>query len=296
MASQSLGRFARNASLRLRGRDLFRARRALTVVAVLWLHGSAAVGAAPMQLNLTALCKPSFDEEFDKLDVSAWGPGTRWIAHTPWNGDFGDAAFTDPWPGFPFTTKDGILSIEAAKDPQGVWRSGLLSSVDAAGHGFSQTYGYFEMRAKLPSGPGVWPAFWLSTAERNTDPSIEIDAMEYYGKFPEKYIATKHVWRQDDSLSRSEGGDVFVSPGSLSKDFHSYGVLVGPKEIIYFLDRREVLRQITPSELTRPLAILVDLALGGGWPSDQTPNPSVMYVDYVRAYPLSDACEPGAGG
>jgi hypothetical protein len=62
----------------------------------------------------------TFREEFDgPLDVSAWGPGTRWIAHTPWAGDFGDARFADPGKDFPFTIKDGILCIEARKDKDG---------------------------------------------------------------------------------------------------------------------------------------------------------------------------------
>jgi hypothetical protein len=44
----------------------------------------------------------TFAEDFNDLSVSPWGDGhSRWIAHTPWAGDFGDAAFTDPEPGFP---------------------------------------------------------------------------------------------------------------------------------------------------------------------------------------------------
>jgi len=97
----------------------------------------------------------SFNEDFDKLDVSAWGPGTRWIAHTPWNGDFGAAQFTDPVPGFPFVVENGILRIEARRESNGTWRSGLLASSDSKGAGFLQQYGYFEMRAKLPAGPGL---------------------------------------------------------------------------------------------------------------------------------------------
>jgi hypothetical protein len=58
-----------------------------------------------------------FSEDFNgPLDVSPWGPGTRWIAHTPWHDDFGDAAFADPTPDFPFIIQNGILRIEARKD------------------------------------------------------------------------------------------------------------------------------------------------------------------------------------
>src|SRR5581483_8726554 len=68
--------------------------------------------------------KPTFADDFDTLSVSAHGEtGSRWIAHTPWNGDFGDAAFTDPGPGFPFRVRDGILEIEARKGSDGKWRS-----------------------------------------------------------------------------------------------------------------------------------------------------------------------------
>ena len=63
--------------------------------------------------------RPTFEENFDRLDVSAWGPGTRWIAHTPWRGDFGDAAFADPTNDFPFTISSGILRIEARKEAAG---------------------------------------------------------------------------------------------------------------------------------------------------------------------------------
>ncbi|WP_204331191.1 hypothetical protein, partial [Proteus mirabilis] len=63
----------------------------------------------------------TFAEEFDSLSVSPWGPGSRWIAHTPWNGDFGDARFVDPRPGFPFTVEDGVLKIEARKNADGAW-------------------------------------------------------------------------------------------------------------------------------------------------------------------------------
>ena len=92
----------------------------------------------------------TFNEDFHNLDVSAWGPGTRWIAHTPWNGDFGDARFADPVPGFPFTVNDGRLRIEARRGEDGKWSAGLLASTDPSGAGFSQQYGYFEMRAKFP--------------------------------------------------------------------------------------------------------------------------------------------------
>lgn len=225
-----------------------------------------------------------FDENFDTLDVSGWGTGTRWIAHTPWNGDFGDALFVDPEPDFPFTVENGILRIEASKGEDGLWRSGLLASSDPSGAGFHLEFGYFEMRAKLPQGPGVWPAFWLI---HNTGPdsSLEIDVLEFYGHQPDVYHSVVHVWPKNDTLEKQTFAlDHAVPSGSLSEAFHDYGVSVGKEEIVFYLDGQEMGRVPTPLEHMGPMFILLNLALGSGWPIEETPDPSFMYVDYVRAY------------
>ena len=226
----------------------------------------------------------TFDEDFKRLDVSALGPGTRWIAHTPWGGDFGDAQFTDPAPDFPFTVKNGILRIEARKGSDGKWRSGLLASADPKGDGFFQKFGYFEMRAKLPPGPGVWPAFWL-IANKDPKTSAEIDILEYYGVGPDIFHSTVHIWPKSPEIEKQMYHVQHSVPyGSLSADFHTYGASVEDDAIIFYLDRKEMGRVATPPEAKRPMFILLNLALGSGWPIDKTINPSFMYVDYVRAY------------
>lgn len=227
----------------------------------------------------------TFAEEFDTLDVSARGPGTRWTAHTPWNGDFGDARFMDPGDAFPFTIKDGILRIEARKSANGAWQSGLLSSSDPTGSGFKQKFGYFEVRARLPRGEGVWPAFWLSS--RGETGGVEVDILEHYGHAPQRYTAAFHIWnRTDPSKSTHKHQWVNVPPGSLSTGFHTFGASVDPNSIRYFFDRREVWSVPTPAELQLPFTILVNLALGAGWPITNTPNPSTMEVDYIRVWAL----------
>jgi hypothetical protein len=227
--------------------------------------------------------KLTWSDEFDDLSVSAKGPGTRWIAHTPYWGDFGDAGFADPKDGFPFTVEKGILRIEARKT-DGKWRAGLLSSVDPEGKGFSQKFGYFEMKAKFPKGPGMWPAFWLMGVLGIKDKTItnpEIDVVEQYGVAPHALHATLHLWGPGD---KHEGrGDVFIAPG-MTDDFHTYGALVEEKEIVWYWDGIEIWRQKTPEAAKVPLYVMVDLAMGGGWPIDKAPSPSYMYVDYVRAY------------
>jgi hypothetical protein len=233
-------------------------------------------------LNLDGY-KLTFNEEFNDLSVSAVGPGTRWIAHTPYFGDFGDARFTDPKEGFPFTLEKGSLRIEARKTEAG-WQSGLLSSVDPQGNGFSQKYGYFEMRARFPKGLGVWPAFWLMGTQGIKDKSItnpEIDVVEYYGVMPNALMMTLHLWGPADKHSAQ--GESYVVPG-MTDDYHTYGVLVEESHMVWYFDGVELWRQKTPEEAKVPLYLMVNLAMGGGWPIDKAVSPSYMYVDYVKAY------------
>jgi beta-glucanase (GH16 family) len=253
------------------------------VVLFLSAHGRSDDSHTASYLDLSGY-KLTFDENFDALDVSAWGPRTRWIAHTPWNGDFGAAQFANPGPQSPFSIENGILHITARQGPDGKWRSGLLASNDPRGNGFSQKFGYFEMRAKLPEGPGLWPAFWL-VANKDKDTSAELDIMEHYGKFPDMYESVVHVWKKSpqgrsyQALLRHQ-----IQPGLLYHDFHLYGASIETDSIVFYLDRVEVGRTPTPPEYGHPMFILLNLAMGAGWPIDKTPNPSVMLVDYVRAY------------
>lgn len=236
----------------------------------------------------------TFSEEFDSLSVSPWGPNTRWIAHTPWAGDFGDAKFADPRLGvFPFTLDNGILRIEAKKNADGKWESGLLASADSNGKGFSQKYGYFEARIKMPKGKGVWPAFWLHEInEPNAKTKVEIDVIEYYGHANYRYQKAIHTWFFNPADDNKEDEIPLhftqVPPDSVSNDFNTYGALVRPDITIFYLNRSEVWRAKTPPRHNRPLLVLVNLALGSGWPIDETPNPSYMYVDYIRVYSEDD--------
>ncbi len=223
----------------------------------------------------------TFDDEFDDLSVSASGPGTRWFTATKEN--FGDARFVEQKDGFPFSAEKGILRIEAAKKDGG-WQSGIIASADPKGGGFSQKFGYFEMRAKFPKSKGMWPAFWLLGQPSLTDkkrPNPEIDVVEHYGVLPNAVQSTLHVWFPDGRHTAK--GDFIAAPG-LTDDFHTYGVLVDEANVVWYFDGVEVQRQKTPEEAKVPLYMIVNLAMGGGWPIDQAVSPSYMYVDYVRAY------------
>ena len=231
--------------------------------------------------------RPVMIENFDEASISSSRIGpARWTAHTPWGGDFGDARFTDPGPGGPFKVKDGILSITASKDHEGRWSSGLIAAADASGAGTGTRYGYFEVRMKMPPGPGTWPAFWLAALKpaQFTDGNVEVDVIEYYGQFTSAYQAVVHVWFKEPAKNRGKAEKIEVPDGSLVQDFHTFGVDISPQAIVFFLDGKKVSSQPTPPELDSPMYPLVNLALGSGWPIDRTPNPSTLLVDYVHVY------------
>jgi beta-glucanase (GH16 family) len=235
------------------------------------------------ELDIAAY-RETFSETFRQpLDVTAWGP-SKWIAHTPWHGDFGDARFCDPRSGFPFVTGPNGLTITARKAANGKWESGLLSSTDGRGNGFAQAGGYFEARMKMPAGPGVWPAFWL-VADADPTYKAEVDIVEYYGHATDRYEVNLHLWpKSKDGKAQGQAATIPVQTDALTSGFHTYAAELLEGEIVFYLDRREVKRMPTSPAMSRPMAILVNLALGSGWPIDQTPDPSVLAVDYVKAF------------
>jgi len=239
-----------------------------------------------------------FDEEFNgPLEVASgkgWGPMVaplKWIAHTPYAGDFGNAYFTGPSENArtpdPFSISNGVLTIQAYQDPaiNNHWRSGLLSSVDPSGNGFSLALGYWECRMMLPSGQGVWPAFWLDGVaginKKRTTNSPEIDILEAFGLDMTVAHHYVHVWTPG---GKDVWGVGLTTTGvNLANAWHTYGCLVNADYIHFFFDGLEVSKTPTPSEARLPLYVMVDLALGNGFPVD-IPSPTKMYVDYVRVY------------
>ena len=258
------------------------ARQAATLALAALALGAAPAAAKTLDLSNFVL---SFEEDFKYLDVSAHGPDTRWTAHTPWSGDFGDAVFDDPNPLGPFAASREGLTITARKDAEGKWHSGLLSSMDKDGpdqHGFAQRYGYFEIRTKLPDGPGVWPAFWLIGTQKEKS-SAEIDVLEYYGAFPDGFHSVEHIWNNGkDRLALDHV--THAPPNSFTSRFNTFGVLIDPERTRFYLNREEVWDTPTPPEYRQPMYMLVNLALGGGWPIDKLVSPAVMAVDWIRVY------------
>jgi beta-glucanase (GH16 family) len=149
---------------------------------------------------------------------------------------------------------------------------------------FSFQFGYAEIHAKVPSGKGLWPAFWMLPA--NNDALPEIDVMEIIGDDPKTVNMTVHYSRTKGSVVKD--GFAWTGTADLSKDWHTYGVDWEPDFIAWYVDGVERWRYTNKTHIpAEPMYLLVNLAVGGDWPGspDQsTVFPSVFQIDYLRVW------------
>lgn len=147
---------------------------------------------------------------------------------------------------------------------------------------WSMHYGYIEARLKVPAGRGYFPAFWMIPADQSYPP--EIDIMENLGHEPNRVYFTYHYGPDHNNVT-SRGGE-WIGP-NFTSDFHTFGVDWTADRIIWYVDGVERYRYSGPGISTKPLFVLLNLAVGGEWggyPDGSTPFPGTMEVDYVRAW------------
>jgi Ca2+-binding RTX toxin-like protein len=195
--------------------------------------------------------------------------------------------WTDPFriTADPNQSGDGILTITAQPSPDTSLTDGLpyVSGMINTYGTFSQTYGYFEICAQVPSGQGLWPAFWLLPQSGNWPP--EIDVLELLGKDPTTYYVGSHWVGADGSHQYSTTG---ISAGiDLSQGFHTYGTMWAPDTITFYLDGQEVHSMATPPGVNEPMYLLAGLAVGGTWggdPDTSTAFPAQFQIDYIKVW------------
>lgn len=189
----------------------------------------------------------------------------------------------------PFSIRNGVLSIRADRaDPVRVsphiWNHRYTSGCISSELTHWQTYGYFEMAARLPRGKGYWPAFWL-LPKRNAWPP-EIDVLEGSGVRP--YGVRSGVIEKPRKASTPAGVwiDQFIDT---SDGFHRYAVDWTPENIIFYVDGVKTFEH-GAHNIHEDMYLLINLALGShdaNWipdPDDTTPFPGFMEIDYVHAY------------
>jgi len=184
--------------------------------------------------------------------------------------------------------EDGSLKITAIR------KGGSYTSARIKTQGkFDQAYGRFEARIKLPWGPGIWPAFWLLGSDIDTNPwpkCGEIDIMEYRGQQPNLIHGSVHGpgYSGGAAITKSYG----YQNDRFDVDFHVFAVEWGSDFIQYYVDET-LYQEIKPDDLTgdwvydHPFFMILNVAVGGdyvGFPTDDTPFPQTMYIDWVRVY------------
>jgi beta-glucanase (GH16 family) len=193
---------------------------------------------------------------------------------------------------------DGTLSIEARKET-------LSTAKDYGGQRYTSarlltrgkaawTYGYFEVRAKLPCSAGTWPAIWMLGSGGTWPDDGEIDIMEQTGANKGQVLGTIHTRAYNyfnGSLGPGQGSSRLLS-GACS-DFHTYQLLWSDRQIqigvdgtYYFTFTNNSGGDRTRWPFDRPQYLILNLAMGGdlGGPVPAGFTSDRLDVDYVRVY------------
>lgn len=162
-------------------------------------------------------------------------------------------------------------------------------------------YGLFEMRAKLPRGKGIWPAFWTLGESFDGTPwplCGEIDIMETIGNCKgstdASMMATVHWKSAKTGMHAQESKTYFLKEGVFAEDYHTFAIDWSADRIIWLLDGEEIFRVKITDDMQgafhQPHFILVNTALSNfnddERPDETTPLPQEYRVDYVRIYQL----------
>jgi beta-glucanase (GH16 family) len=150
------------------------------------------------------------------------------------------------------------------------------------------TYGFFEVRAKLPCGKGTWPAIWTLGSKGRWPDDGELDIMEHVGSDPDRVTSAVHT-------ATGHGGQAVWGATQVPTacgDFNRYQMLWTPTEVVFGVNGAAHLRYPKLDSGARawpfdaPQFMLLNIAIGGdlGGAVDDRIFPVTMEVDYVRVY------------
>lgn len=261
--------------------------------------------------------KLTFQDEFDgeTLDTTKWGYMLGVQDHYgneygPMNWGNGELQYYTE--GDNVEVNDGTLKIIARKEQRE--SCNYTSSRICTRDKFSQTFGYFEARMKLPIGSGLWPAFWLMPQPSSKDglsnayggwaASGEIDIMENKGRLPNKIDNTIHYgggWPNNKLIGKST---TLSSPVS---DWHIYALEWTYDKLTWLVDGIAVytvssdVYYSTASDspaapFDQPFYVILNLAVGGSYDPQGTQEfltannfvEACVQVDFVRVYQRLD--------
>jgi beta-glucanase (GH16 family) len=204
--------------------------------------------------------------------------------------------------------QNGQLNIKALNDPKSFpqdpsryaqYSSGKINTKDH----LSFQYGRVDIRAKLPTGNGVWPALWMlpeDAAYGAWAASGEIDIMEAKGRLPGTTSGAVHFGGQWP-VNRYIAGEYHFPEGqTFANDYHVYSLIWEEDNVKWYVDghfffkvsRAQWYSVAAPNNpnapFDQPFYIIMNLAIGGHFDGGLAPDPAdipaTMQVDYVRVY------------
>lgn len=198
--------------------------------------------------------------------------------------------------------QDGKLLIQPVKkenkDGTYSYTSGRVNTQGK--HDFK--YGYFECRAKVPTGKGYLPAFWMMPTDENLygqwPKCGEIDIMEVMGQETNKAYGTIHYGEPHD---QSQGTYSVAAANNFADHYHTYAVDWEPGKITWYVDGIKYHEESDwfsaksgqgtvayPAPFDQPFYMILNLAVGGSWvgyPDDSTTYDDQQFaIDYVKVY------------
>lgn len=196
--------------------------------------------------------------------------------------------------------ENGFLVITARKEDLSTlgvndWSGQRYSSARLLTRGkASWTYGFVEVRAKLPCGVGTWPALWmLSAPPQSTWPDDgEIDIMEHVGFDPGVVHATMHTGAFNGSRGNQRSASTTFA--DVCTAFHRYQLTWNANRITVGIDDQNYYQYSNDHSgnaewpFDSPQFLIFNIAVGGNWGGQMGVNDAIfpvqMQVDYVRVY------------
>ena len=198
--------------------------------------------------------------------------------------------------------EDTVLVIEARKEN---FAGSQYTSASLISKGIGDwKYGKIEIRAKVPTGKGTWPALWMmpTNSEYGSWPrSGEIDIMEYVGYQPYNLHYTCHfegtngTGHQQSGISNSQIANPF-------NKFIKFGIIWTPEKIEWYANDVKYFTYTKKSDdyriwpFNKEFYLILNLAYGGSWGGsagvDDTKLPHKFLIDYVRVYQWSETEGP----
>jgi beta-glucanase (GH16 family) len=229
-----------------------------------------------------------WSDEFDgtSLNTDNWSNETNVDVNNEWE------KYTD---GDNLSIKDGILTITAQKVGSGQHKYDYTSGRINSSGKKEFLYGRMEIRAKLPSGKGTWPAAWMLGANIGTAgwPACgELDIMEQVGYDPSLIHGSIHTPSSYGNTVNT--GTLMVSDCETA--FHIYGMTWTPDKIEFYVDDpanpyytyAPSVKNASTWPFDKPCFFILNLAIGGDWGGAQGVDDSIfpvqMQIDYVRVY------------